>query len=50
VVAGADLRSKPLETRREMLRELISKVSDTIRFSENFDAPASELMTAVRSN
>ena len=40
VLAGADLRSKPLATRREMLRELISKLPDTIRFSETFDASA----------
>ena len=40
VLAGADLRSKPLATRREMLRELIPKLPDTIRFSETFDASA----------
>jgi ATP-dependent DNA ligase len=34
VLAGADLRSKPLATRRAKLRELISKLPDTIRFSE----------------
>ncbi len=45
-----DLRSKPLSTRREMLRELISKLPDAIRFSETFDASAAELMAAVRSN
>jgi DNA ligase D-like protein (predicted ligase) len=50
VLAGADLRSKPLVARREMLRGLISKLPDTIRFSESFDASASELMAAVRSN
>jgi bifunctional non-homologous end joining protein LigD len=50
VLAGADLRIKPLATRREMLRALISKPSDTIRFSETFDASASELMAAVRSD
>ena len=33
-----------------MLRELISKLPDTIRFSETFDASAAELMAAVRSN
>jgi bifunctional non-homologous end joining protein LigD len=48
VLAGADLRGKPLATRREMLRELISKLPDTIRFSETFDASASELMAVVR--
>jgi len=50
VLEGLDLRSKPLATRREMLRELISKLPDTIRFSETFDASAAELMAAVRSN
>ena len=50
VLAGTDLRSKPLATRREMLRELISKLPDTIRFSETFDASAAELIAAVRSN
>ena len=50
LLAGADLRSKPLATRREMVRELISKLPDTIRFSETFDASATELMAAVRSN
>jgi bifunctional non-homologous end joining protein LigD len=50
VLEGVDLRSKPLATRREMLRELISKLPDTTRFSETFDASAAELMAAVRSN
>jgi bifunctional non-homologous end joining protein LigD len=50
VLAGADLRSEPLVTRREMLRELISKLPYTIRFSETFDASAAELVAAVRSN
>jgi bifunctional non-homologous end joining protein LigD len=50
VVAGADLCSKPLATRREMLRNLIPSLPDTIRFSETFDASATELMAAVRFN
>ena len=50
ILAGANLRNKPLASRREMLREVISKLPDTIRFSETFDASASELMAAVRSN
>jgi bifunctional non-homologous end joining protein LigD len=33
VLAGADLRGQPLATRREILRELISKLPETIRFS-----------------
>jgi bifunctional non-homologous end joining protein LigD len=50
LLAGADLRSKPLATRREMLREVVPNLPDTIRFSETFDASAAELMAAVRSN
>src|SRR6202035_309136 len=34
VLSGADLRRKPLTTRREMLREVIPNLPDTIRFSE----------------
>src|SRR5258708_11564756 len=44
VLAGADLRSKPLAKRREMRRDLISTLPDTIRFSETFNASASELI------
>ncbi len=50
VLAGTDLRGKPLATRRKMLRELIPSLPDTIRFSETFDASPTELMAAVRSN
>jgi DNA ligase D-like protein (predicted ligase) len=50
MLAGEDLRSKPLAVRREMLRKLIPGLPDTIRFSETFDASAAELMAAVRSN
>ena len=50
VLAAADLRRKPLAARREMLREVISKLPDTIRFSDAFDASPLELMAAVRSN
>ncbi len=50
VLAGQDLRSKPLAARRDILRELIPHLPDTIRFSETFDAPAAELMAAIRSN
>lgn len=50
ILAGIDLRGKPLATRREMLREVVPNLPDTIRFSETFDASAAELMAAVRSN
>ena len=48
VLAGEDLRGKPLASRREMLRDLISNLPETIRFSETFGASASDLMAAVR--
>jgi ATP-dependent DNA ligase len=49
LLASADLRRKPSSARREMLRELIANLPDTIRFSETSDASAAELMAAVRS-
>jgi len=47
---GRDLRQWPLEARRERLRGLLVRTpSDTIRFSEAFDAsPASVLTSACR--
>ena len=50
MLAGADLRNTPLAARREMLRQLVSQLPEPIRFSETFDAPAAQLMAAVRSN
>lgn len=48
IVGGLDLRRQPLETRREMLRELIAKMPDPIRFSEAFIVPPARLMPVVR--
>lgn len=48
LLGGLDLRRQPLETRREMLREIVAKLPSVIRFSETFDVPASELMQIVR--
>lgn len=50
MLAGADLRSKPPATRRDVLRELISELPYTIRFSETFDVSAAKPIAAVRSN
>ena len=50
VLAGADLRSKPLSIRREMLRDVMPSLPETIRLSETFDVSAAELMAAVRSS
>jgi len=48
ILAGTDLRSRPLEQRRALLRELTEKLPDTLRFSESFDVTASDLIDAVR--
>jgi ATP-dependent DNA ligase len=42
------VRSWPLEQRRRQLRKTVQHLPDTIRFSETFDAPFSELMRVVR--
>ena len=50
VLAGADLRSRPLEQRRALLRELVPALGDAIRHSETFDVPAAELLATVRQH
>jgi len=40
----------PLDDRREHLRDMISTLPDTIRYSETFDAPLSELMREVKKH
>jgi bifunctional non-homologous end joining protein LigD len=47
---GKDVRLWPLEDRREQLREIISPLRDTIRFSETFNVPLSELIQAIREH
>lgn len=49
VLAGADLRSKPLATRGEILCALILSLRDMSRLSETFNVSAAGLMAAVRS-
>jgi ATP-dependent DNA ligase len=44
------LTPQALAARPELLREMISKLPDTIRFSETFDDSPSELMAAARSD
>jgi ATP-dependent DNA ligase len=48
ILAGTDLRSRPLEQRRALLRELIPTVGDPVRHSETFDVPAADLLATVR--
>jgi DNA ligase D-like protein (predicted ligase) len=47
---GKDVRHWPLEDRRRQLREVVQQLPDTIRFSEMFEVPLSELMRAVRQH
>jgi bifunctional non-homologous end joining protein LigD len=47
---GKDVRLWPLKDRREELREIVSKLPDTIRYSETFNVPLSELVRAVREH
>src|SRR6202158_6114926 len=48
ILAGTDLRSRPLEQRRALLRELIPTIGDPVRHSETFDVPTAELLATVR--
>jgi DNA ligase D-like protein (predicted ligase) len=50
ILAGTDLRSRPLEQRRALLRELIPTLGDPIRHSETFDVSAAELLATVRKH
>jgi len=50
ILAGTDLRSRPLERRRALLRELIPTLGDPVRHSETFEVPAAELLATVRQH
>ncbi len=50
ILGGTDLRSRPLEQRRALLRELIPTLGDPIRHSETFDVPPAELLATVREH
>jgi DNA ligase D-like protein (predicted ligase) len=45
---GKDVRLWPLDERREQLREIIRPLPDTIRYSETFNVPLSELVQAIQ--
>jgi ATP-dependent DNA ligase len=47
---GNDVRSWPLEERRQNLREIAQQLPYTIRYSERFDVPATDLVMAVRQH
>jgi bifunctional non-homologous end joining protein LigD len=45
MLAGRDLRSEPLEKRRELLRlKVLSKFNDPVRYSPTLDTPLNELI------
>ncbi len=44
------MRVRPVHHRREQLREIILILLETIRYSENFNVPPSDLMRAVREH
>ena len=46
---GKDVRGLPLSTRRELLRDFALKnIGDAVRFSEDIQAPAADLIAAAR--
>jgi bifunctional non-homologous end joining protein LigD len=48
MLRGKDVRLWPLEERREQLCDIVQYLPRTIRFSETFDVPLHQLMSAVR--
>lgn len=44
ILAGTDLRSRPLDQRRALLRDLMTSLPEPIRHSETFDVSAAELL------
>jgi ATP-dependent DNA ligase len=49
ILAGTDLRSRPLEQRRALLGAVTPMLGEPIH-SETFDVPAAELLTTVRQH
>jgi ATP-dependent DNA ligase len=50
MLLGKDVRLQLLDNRRALLREIVQNLPDTIRYSETFDVPLSELVQAVRNH
>jgi ATP-dependent DNA ligase len=46
--AGEDLKQRPLDERRKVLRKLTRQLKDPIRFSETFRASAADMIAVVR--
>jgi bifunctional non-homologous end joining protein LigD len=45
---GQDLRAKPLEIRRNLLKQTLKNAPDTLRFSESFDEKPQKLLAHAR--
>jgi ATP-dependent DNA ligase len=50
MLRGKDIRSWPLEKRRDRLHEIARQLPPVIRYSERFDAPLPELIAVVRQH
>jgi len=50
ILAGDDLRQRPLDERRGHLGKLTHQLGDPIRFSETFDASAGDMIAVVREH
>ena len=48
ILAGDDLKQRPLDERRKALRKLTRQLNDPIRFSETFEASAADMIAVVR--
>src|SRR5262249_21121627 len=47
---GKDVRFRPLEDRRSQLLEIVKELPDSIRYSETFIAPLSDIVAEVRNH
>jgi bifunctional non-homologous end joining protein LigD len=50
MLRGKDVQLWPLEERREQLREIVTQLPDTVRYSETFDVPLPDLILAVSNS
>ena len=50
MLRGKDVRPWPLEERRAALNDIVRALNDTIRYSENFNVPCSQLVQVVREH
>jgi bifunctional non-homologous end joining protein LigD len=49
MLSGRDIRSEPLEKRRELLRtKILARLQEPIRYSPTLDAPLNDLIQSVR--